>query len=418
MNKRLLLIAFHFPPLQGSTGIHRTLAFSRYLKDQGWEVCVLTAHPRAYPEARDENLDLVAKHVTVVRAPAFDAQRHLSIFGRYPGFLSLPDRWQSWIVGGVFAGFGIVRRWRPSAIMSTYPLASAHCIGRHLHRLTGVPWVADFRDPMAQDNYPTDQRTRRSFIRIEQDVFRFAARVVTTTAGTAHLYAKRFPNYAATRIHVVPNGFDEEMFAGVAVGQTAPANAPDRKLILLHSGLLYPHERNPSAFFDAIAALLREGAITPAEVEFRFQGSGHEQQFQPRLEELRITDVVKLLPAVPYQAALAQMCNADACMILQGATCNQQIPAKIYEYLYAGKPILALTDAAGDTAGLLRDMGANDIVPLDDAQAIRNFLPGFLQRLRRAAVAVPDRDRVMGLSRRASTRTLAHILEQVVQGAP
>jgi glycosyltransferase involved in cell wall biosynthesis len=415
--KRLLIVAFHFPPLQGSTGIHRTLAFSRYLKDHGWEVCVLTAHPRAYPDVRSENLELVPKHVQVVRAQAFDAQRHLSLFGRYPGFLSLPDRWQSWIGGGVLAGLGIARRWRPSVIMSTYPLASAHCIGLHLHRLTDIPWIADFRDPMAQDNYPTEPRTRRSFIRIEQRIFQHAARIVTTTAGTAQLYAERFPQYPRESIHVVPNGFDEESFAGVDLAHDGSTAAAGRKMTLLHSGLLYPHERNPNAFFEAVAALKRDRAIDSAEVEFTFQGSGYEQQYQQRVDELGIGELVKLLPAVPYQAALAQMSRADACMVLQGATCNQQIPAKVYEYLYAAKPILALTDAAGDTARLLRDMQVEDIVALDDAHAIRSALPGFLQRLRGAAIAVPERERVMGLSRRATTRTLAHVLEQAAQGA-
>src|SRR6185503_2245496 len=106
--RRLLLIAFHFPPIQGSTGVTRTLAFAKYLRDYGWEVAVLTVHPRAYTEVRADNLQTVRPHVMVERASALDAQRHLSIRGRYASFLALPDRWQSWIPAGIARGVRLV----------------------------------------------------------------------------------------------------------------------------------------------------------------------------------------------------------------------------------------------------------------------------------------------------------------------
>ena len=82
--KRVLLIAFHFPPVQGSSGVQRTLRFARYLPDFGWEPIVLTAHPRAYAETSDDQLKDIPPGVRVIRAPAWDSSRHLSIAGRYP----------------------------------------------------------------------------------------------------------------------------------------------------------------------------------------------------------------------------------------------------------------------------------------------------------------------------------------------
>ena len=143
--RRLLLIAFHFPPIQGSTGVTRTLAFAKYLRDCGWEVTVLTAHPRAYPESRAENLAIIPPHVRVERAAAFDTRRHLSLAGKYPLALAVPDRWQSWIAGGFLRARRVIRQWRPDVIMCTYPIASAHYLGHLVHKWSGLPWGAAFR---------------------------------------------------------------------------------------------------------------------------------------------------------------------------------------------------------------------------------------------------------------------------------
>ena len=114
MQKRLLLVAFHFPPLQGSTGVHRSLAFARYLGRYGWDVTVLTVTPGAYPRQSGDNNELIPEGIRVVRARGFDAQRHLSVFGRYPRALATPDRWSSWIYSGVQAGRRLLREWSPT----------------------------------------------------------------------------------------------------------------------------------------------------------------------------------------------------------------------------------------------------------------------------------------------------------------
>ncbi len=417
IRKKLLLVAYHFPPFQGSTGVHRTLAFSKYLAENGWDVTVLTAHPRAYPSVSEQNALAIPPHVRVVRAFALDTQRHLSLFGRYPSALAVPDRWQSWIAGGVVSGMRIIREWAPDAIMSTYPIASAHVIGAKLQRRSGLPWIADLRDPMLQEEYPADARLRRAYAEVEESIHRQAACVTVTTEGTADLYRERFRDRPAGFIEIVPNGFDEESFRHLKVQEPGARQTPHRKLRFLHSGLLYPKERNPSDFFAALAELQAEGVLNPEDVEFAFRGSGNEDAYNRDIERLRLGDLVRLLPSIPYSQALTEMNDADACMLLQASNCNQQIPAKVYEYLYCRKPIFALTDPVGDTGRLLADLGITPVTPLDDKEQIKIALPRFIERLRNASTFTPELSAVLRYSRRNLTAALARVLERTVAAA-
>jgi glycosyltransferase involved in cell wall biosynthesis len=409
-----LFIAYHFPPLQGSTGTTRTLAFARYLRDWNWHVRVLTVTPDLYPQIKEANYADIPDYVGVIRANALDSQKHLSIRGRYSLLLATPDRWQSWIITGFFAGLKAIRKHRPNVIISTYPIASAHCIGYLLSKFTGIPWIADFRDPMAQPNYPPQRVVHWSYRKIETIVFRRAARVITTAPGTTEIYRERFPHYPAHQIITVPNGFDPEMFAGIDANAVAARGAQDGPCVLLHSGLLYPEERDPTQLFAAIHELQNEGKLTAKAVQIHFRAPGNEANYQTTLERLGITTIVKLLPSVPYQEALKEMFTADGLLILQTSNCNQQIPAKIYEYLYCERAILGLTDPVGDTAQLLKQLGVPYLARLDSKDEIKVALLEFVAALQSNSAFKVPRAQTLKFSRRERTAELAKILNEVV----
>jgi len=106
------------------------------------------------------------------------------------------------------------------------------------------------------------------------------------------------------------------------------------------------------------------------------------------------------------------MLGIDALLVMQASNCNAQIPAKLYEYLRAGRPILGLTDPAGDTAWALRSAGIEDVVALDSTDAIVAALPGFVERLRANRVAPATAAAVAGASRQSRATQLASLLEQ------
>jgi len=401
------MVAYHFPPLAGSSGIQRTLRFARYLPDFGWDPVVLTAHPRAYARTSEDQLGDIGDRVEVIRAAAWDTARHFSIAGRYPAFLARPDRWASWWLGAVPAGLRAIRRLAPDAIWSTYPIATAHRIGATLARRSGLPWVADFRDPMAQEGYPSDPVTHRAFVRIERDAVMRARLSTFTTPGAMEVYAERYPE-RADRLHLVENGYDEETFSGVSIPSESLNSG---RITLLHSGVVYPRERDPGELFAALQLLKRECRAIFDSLRVRFRAAVNERHVHDLAVEYGIDEAVEMLPPVPYREALREMLCADGLLVLQASNCNQQVPAKLYEYFRARRPIVLLTDPAGDTARVARNAGIDAIAPLDDASVIARLLERFTNDPATGLVA--SEEAVSGASRRARTRQIAGLLDDV-----
>jgi glycosyltransferase involved in cell wall biosynthesis len=407
---KVLMVAFHFPPQRGSSGIQRTLKFAQYLPAHGWQPLVLSAHPRAYADAGGGPY---AGPAEVTRAFAVDSARHLAVRGRYLQMLALPDRWVGWCLGAIPAGLRLIRRARCQVIWSTYPIASAHLIGLALRRLTGLPWIADLRDPMIDDAYPTDPWMRKAAAWVERQTVRHCTRAVCTTAGAVRSYRRRYPDVPPERFELIENGYDEEEFTH-AVPAPRPAGGP---FVLLHSGIVYPSERDPRPLFAALGRLRRDGALDGASFRLVLRAPVHEALLADLAREHGIADIVEIAPALPYREALAEMLAADGLLVLQAANCNEQVPAKLYEYLRAGRPVLALTDPAGDTAALMRLAAIDTVAALDDADAIAHALPRFLALARAGRAPLASRAFVQAQARAARTARLAALLDEVAAQA-
>ena len=409
--KRILMIAFHFPPLAGSSGIQRTISFARYLPRSGWEPLILTANPRAYERVSDDQLKDVPPGTVVERAFAIDSSRHIAVKGRYPAFAARPDRWVSWWFGAVPRGLAMIRKYRPDAIWSTYPIATAHMVGHTLHRLSGLPWVADFRDPMAQEGYPTDPKTWKKFRHIEERALQRASFSVFAAPGAGRLYRKRYPDIPDDRLAVIENGYDEDNFAPLDTSDRSPL-LPGM-FTLVHSGIVYPSERDPTELFRALRQLLDAGRLSPRELRIRLRASAHEGMLAKLIDDFGVKELVELAPPIPYRQALLEMMRADGLLLLQASNCNDQIPAKAYEYLRCRRPIIALTDDAGDTAGLMRRAGVQNIAPLDSADKIALELRRFLDQGRLGEAPLPNAAEVAACSRSHRAGELGNLLDRL-----
>lgn len=416
-SRTALLIAFQFPPLTGISAIQRTLRLAQYLPKYGWTPIVLTATPGAY-ERTSAAAEREVASIEVHRAHAFDAARHLSLFGRYPQSLALPDRWSSWRWRAVPTALRLIRSRGVDVLWSTFPIATAHTIGLAVAQRSGLPWVAEFRDPMWQgDEYPTDPRVNRAWRRLESRIFTRAQRVIVTTPSAARDYLHRFPAFGERNLRVVENGYDEGTFAAAEARlrqRKASPHPAGRRLTLLHSGVIYPNERDPTQLFDAVASLKAAGDPAAARLDLLLRSPGDDARYRRMIDERQISDIVRLAPAIDYDTALEEMLVVDGLLILQAANCNAQVPAKLYEYLRAGRPIVALTDPAGDTAATLTRAGGGLIAPLDSVEHIRQVLRQFVHQ----ADALPHRrairDTVADYSREHQTGEVAAVFDSLL----
>jgi len=420
MTKRVLMIAYHYPPARGSSGSLRTLNFSRHLPKHNWNPIVLTVHPRAYPEVGEDLLKDIPAGIRVHRAFCLDANRHLSIKGRYLQWTALPDRWVSWILGGVPAGLRLIRKYKPQVIWSTYPIASALWIGYYLHRITRLPWVVDLRDPLTEvdprtgEQHPPDKKLWWARRAIESRAALHSARTVLVTPGAKRIYAERYAEMPERHWAVIPNGYEEETFATVEK-LVQPPQLNGRPIHLLHSGLLYPTpDRDPAAFLRALAQLRDAGRVSAQRLRVTLRATGFDDRYRGVIAQHKLEDMVQLAPAIPYREALKEMLCADGLLVFQGYTSNPAVPAKLYEYLRARRPILAMVDSEGDTAETLRSAGTGTLVPLDSSEQIAVGLTNFLEHVQRGTAKAGDEAVVRGFAREARAAELATLLDEVV----
>lgn len=413
MNGTVMLVAFHFPPAAMGSGHLRTLGFARYLPDFGWRPIVLSARPMAYARTLPVQEGTIPQGCLVRRALAPDISRHLAIRGHYPGFLAQPDRWTLWRIAAIAAGVRLIRRHRVTALWSTYPIMSAHCIAYALHRRTGLPWIADFRDPVSTSVEPGNPYSFASQYRWERRVVAAASHTVLTTPGARDAYAERYPEAGnQSRFTVIQNGFDDATFTDLPV----PPPRGNRPVLLVHSGMLYAQGRNPLAFFRALAELKSTRVLSAQTVHIRLRASGSEVMYRSELTRLGIDDLVELAPPVSNHAALEEQARADGLLLFQGAEFDRQIPAKLYEYLRIGRPIFAVVSRSGDTAKLLQQTGGAELASIDDSEQITARLRVFVQAVREGAFRVASDAVVRGYSRCNGAANLAALLDPLVPG--
>jgi glycosyltransferase involved in cell wall biosynthesis len=263
---------------------------------------------------------------------------------------------------------------------------------------------------MAQDGYPPDPKTWQQFKAIEQQAVEQAHCSMFTTPGAARVYRERYPS-AAQRIVVLENGYDEESFAAVHTPSTWEALNPG-SITLLHSGIVYPQERDPTQLFIALGRMKDRGQLRSGALKLRFRAAVHDQLVSRLAAEHGVQDMVEVCPPVPYRMALQEMLRADALLVMQASNCNEQIPAKIYEYLRTGRPIVCLSDPRGDTVGVMRDAGLDMVAALDSADQIGRLLTRLLAG--DAAHQLPRAAAVAAASRQRRTASLVSCLERLV----
>ena len=438
MTPRALVVACNFPP-DASVGTMRTLRLIRHLTASGWRVDVVTIAPEGFRPGTVVDpalLDKVPPAVSVIRAtplrpfervsarlkrataPATTSERSgpsatkratrerqgsVSRARRaISAALALPDREVSWLIPAVWRGWRHARRARPDVIYSSGPPFTGHLAGLALARLLSVPWVADFRDPWARAPWREDrfEFERRAWAIFERLVVERAQTVVFATETNQRDFARHY-GAATAQFFVVSNGCDPADFEGMV----PKVERHGGRFVLLHAGSLYG-ARNPAALLRALASAIEKGRLDRSRFRLRFIGRlGSLGADLPAIaRQLNLAEVVEFASHMPRRESLQEMVDASALLVVQPVT-TVSIPAKLYEYMAAGRPILALAEPGGETADLVERSGAGLAVLADDEAAIEDALVSILA-LSRDGFASVDRRAYDGDERAAELRAI------------
>ncbi len=413
--RRLLLLTYHFPP-SAASAVFRLLGFVRYLPEHNWDVTVI-APPEMPGEPRDAGLLKEVPACIKVRAVPIPMGITSRVARRYFGdSVWLPRAWSECK--------RVVAEWRPDCVLTSSPPAAIHALGHLVSRRFGIPWLADFRDPWIA-GYATDaaQSIRgRWAVRAEWSIMRNAQRVIANTPRMCDVFRQAFPEHSA-KFTVISNGFDPERFQQADAttrvtppfGLTAPATQ-SAVTTLVHAGELY-HGRNPRPLFESLARLERTRRMDQPAWRFRLLGQSIENRGD-LLAAVRAYDlehVVQFEGQVPYGDALRAMGTADILVLLDTPGRRWGVPAKIFEYLGARRPILALADPAGELPWVLGTNGPHRVVDCHDVAGIERALTELSANLHLGHLTALDEQHVRQFTRAELAAKLAGELERSLE---
>jgi glycosyltransferase involved in cell wall biosynthesis len=407
--RRVLVLAYFFPPLGGG-GVQRTLKFVRYLAPLGWDATVISTRSRLYPARDPSLLQEIPTTTRVIRTGAFPVARYFGLvlhwlrLRRLRAWVLWPDGGIGWAPFALIAALRAVRRDRPDVLFSTSAPYGAHLVALLVARLTGIPWVADFRDDWASNALLAEQpRSIAALTTRAESAITARARRVIVAADYFRLAGLEVDD--PRRVEIV-NGVDV-----ADLPNAAPKPQADQ-FVLSNVGTIYGSV-DPSPALRALAALAARGAIDADRIEVRLVGSIWEPTFEPPVG-IR----VKSTGYVEHPQAIAEMCMATA-LLFYVPSSSLAPSGKLFEYLASGRPLLCLASADNLASRLVREWDAGLVADPHDEIAIQHALVTLWQRWQEGGL--PDQEKVRRnvlerYSRSANAAKLSEVLAQARDG--
>jgi glycosyltransferase involved in cell wall biosynthesis len=410
----LLLVAYFYPPCR-DTGAHRPAAMATWLRRLGHRVTVLTTSAHGTAEGSAEEAVVRTPDLQRLRARLHGHDRVDALFDAdtYRGRphplsrLIVPEPLiAAWAPFARRRALQLNRGRRFDCVITSSPPESVHAIGRALSR-RGVAWVADLRDGWTfepiRPPFPTAAQ-RRLDRALERRWLTSADEVVCVSRPAADDLRRRL----GIEPWLVPNGWDPEL-GGAEEGEAATDLLDPGRVSLVYTGRFGSYGRDPGPLIRALAGLARAHPEAAARLELVVAGPLTEGE-----AALMRTDVaparIVVAGSLPRAQALALQRSADALLLVASSRRTQLLNFKLFEYLAAGRPILAL--AAGTAAGRLVAELGGETVPADD-------VPAIVDALRKAAAGelrAPDPEARAAYSYPAPAERMAEAAEAAVAG--
>jgi glycosyltransferase involved in cell wall biosynthesis len=457
--QNVLVIAYYFPP-SGGAGVQRTLKHIQYLRDFGWNPVVLTVANGDFPARDISLLDKIPTDVHVERThiyEPYDIYRKLTgkpagapvdvdnvktdsaertMTQRVAEFVRatffIPDARIGWLWTAVPVGLRLIREYNIQALYNSAPPYTTALIARELKRKTGLRWITCLRDPWTGFISGPKRWWLPAWIerQLERSVMEEADAIECAWEGIVADIAAKYPYLAGKKslqgshttttelstappsklVHI-PNGFDSSDYPTLSPDDV-DALKTSRRFVLTYTGALYGR-RNPTSLFAAFRLLVEQGRITPEQVLMRFVGR-FGSEIHAMFAAFPFQESLDVVGYVPHEESIRQLlCSHAALLIVDEAKeSNEIVPGKVYEYIGAGKPVIAVAPRNSAIERLLDETRAGRVAHQHDIERLADILFGYVQDWKNGSTVhfLPNKEAIARYERRNATKQLADLL--------
>ncbi|VAX16056.1 TPR/glycosyl transferase domain protein [hydrothermal vent metagenome] len=429
--KKVLIITYYWPPA-GGAGVQRALKFVKYLPQFGWEPIVLTVEN---PDSPTEDLSLlgdIPKECKVYKTRSFEP---FDIYKKFmgkksdekipgdillqTGNVSLKDKLAKWVRVNLFIpdakigwkkyavkkGVEIIEDENIDLIFTTSPPQTTALIGRKLSKLTGVKWVADFRDPWMEivyyQNLNRSRITKTIDSSLESKVMNDANTIVTISEDMSRLLKEKAKSQ---NIVVIPNGFDETDFDPVEFTK-------NDKFTIAYTGSM-SKDRVPYPFINALKKMIYGDGIR--NIQMKFAGKFC-PEFYEAIKNENLTEFFIIQDFVPHKESTKILQSANALLLVIDNVPNNKgfLTGKLFEYMGCRKPIFAIGPVDGDANRIIKETDCGTMIDYADNEGAYKSLRMMYNSWENDSIDY--KFNVEGFSREHLTKKLTEIFEEITE---
>ena len=422
---KVLIITYYWPPAGGS-GVQRWLRFVKYLQDFSVTPVVYTVDNPDYALVDKSLQNEIPENIEVIKYPIWEPNNILSFIKSKEkqtsaGFLNpnpsfferklqyiranyfIPDARKFWIKPSVKYLSEYLKNNKVDIIITTGPPHSMHLIGMELQNKFSLKWIADFRDPWTDIDYfhqlPLTEKSKQKHEELEHKVLKNADAILVV----GNMMREKFKPFSKN-IYVITNGFDDVDFDNKI--------SLDKKFTFTHIGLMNA-DRNPKLLWKVFAELIKEDARFKVDLQINLIGKVSSEVVQD-IKALGLFNQLKLTEYLPHNEVLQHQNSAQVLLLAVNNVPSSKgiITGKIFEYLQAKRPILAIAPTDGDLAEIINTTNSGVVVDFSDKETLKKSILKYYQGFKEGNLKIQSKN-IDQFHRKNLTKQLVEIIKSL-----
>jgi len=424
--KKALIITYYWPPAGGS-GVQRWLKFVKYFRDFGIEPIVYTVENPNYPIVDESLAKDIPEGLEILKQPIWEPNNLFAFFGKKKtesaGFINpnpslfgkilqyiranyfIPDARKFWVKPSTKYLKKYLKLHKVDVVITTGPPHSMHLIGLNLKKELSIKWLADFRDPWTEIDYfhqlPLTKKAIKKHQFLEKEVLKNADAVLVVGKTMREKFSK-FNSNAVT----ITNGFDGE------ISETSVEL--DTKFTVTHIGLMNA-DRNPKMLWEVLSEIASENKEFSTDIELKLIGKADASVIAD-ISKYQLSKNVKVIDYMTHDKVMEFQKKSQVLLLIVNnvPSANGIITGKIFEYLVAKRPILAIAPLNGDLAEIISETNSGLVVDFEDKHALKIAILDLYTKFKQGNLTVESKN-IGQFHRKELTRKVSELINKITE---